>query len=233
MTTVADPVTQSIFVPAPILRDAIRRCDTCRGESTRYSLGGYELSVYQGFLWICSTDGRRLAYEKLCETDHPEGAWNVDEDAADDLTLGSTASRVQIDLSPDEVSFRWRQRNGTKEVQCTPEGRFPRWRDILPTDDPVGVLEGDLSDLCGITPETGFEFSMTSEGLSVTQKPVKASLRAKFTGEPFYTLMNIRLIAPWLGVTKGIVRVHCYGPERPLLFTSGDNAGFLAMPLLG
>ncbi|MEQ8847203.1 DNA polymerase III subunit beta [Botrimarina sp.] len=133
--------------PTRLLKEMIRRTIFATdNESSRYALGGVKLEVTdEGRLIAVGTDGRRLA--KM------EGAIERVGDAppVGDATIVPTRSLQLIDrtLVDEEAPTRLAVR-ANDAVFATPtatlstrllEGRYPRWRDVVPTRSESAKVE--------------------------------------------------------------------------------------------
>lgn len=107
----------------------------CDEESSRYALGGVCLDVHGGTVTLVATDGRRLSSVE-CEVDQAvdDGQTLVPARALgimQRLAAGSEGA-VQLEASGTECVMTV---EGTTVTARLLEGKFPRWRDVIPTRD--------------------------------------------------------------------------------------------------
>ena len=105
----------------------------CDEESSRYALGGVCIDVKDGTVTLVATDGRRLSSVE-CETDQAvdDGQTLVPARALgimQRLAAGSEGA-VQLEASGTECVMTV---EGTTVTARLLEGRFPKWRDVIPT----------------------------------------------------------------------------------------------------
>ncbi len=124
-------------LPAEVLRRMLRAVDYATDtDSSRYALGGVLLEMKAGELAAVATDGRRLAVATA----------DVDQ-ATDDRSVVVPARAVSIleaMLGDDEGGVQLEVAGGELVAECSDgsrliakllDGRFPRWRDVIPAGD--------------------------------------------------------------------------------------------------
>ncbi len=118
-------------VEAGTLADMLRSVLPCTdAESSRYALGGVLLEVAGGQLHAVATDGRRLG-AATTTTEMEDGTLLIPEGAASALVrLLESAASVAIMRTGSEAVFT--ADNGARLVARQIEGKFPRWRDVIP-----------------------------------------------------------------------------------------------------
>ncbi|MBL8815161.1 MAG: DNA polymerase III subunit beta [Planctomyces sp.] len=136
--------TDYFRVPAPVFRQMIRRTafatDT---ESTRYALGGLLMEFGEGTLTLAATDSRRLAVttsvcERVGKPKAPEKTTVVPTKAMSLLerSIDPNAEFVDIAVRDNDVLMR----TGSCTVYSRlVEGRFPRYRDVIPRTGAVNI----------------------------------------------------------------------------------------------
>ena len=141
-------------IPAKALKEMIRRTTFATDtENVRYALGGVYFEMVKDNISVVATDGRRLAWQEgkgECVNDHQVEASilpvrtlqilervlhdkSIDED--DDIKMAVSANRVLFQCKDVTLFSR------------LVEGRFPKWKGIIPkTDDdtPVTIECGAL-----------------------------------------------------------------------------------------
>lgn len=135
---------------APLLREIIRRTVfATESESSRYALGGVLLEVQGETITAVATDGRRMAImegpvRQRRTSEPPSGSTIVPTRAMQLLerALAHVEGDVELALRPSELLVR---AGGLLLYARLLEGRFPNWRDVLPSrtgteriDLPVG-----------------------------------------------------------------------------------------------
>ncbi|MCA9063951.1 MAG: DNA polymerase III subunit beta, partial [Planctomycetaceae bacterium] len=136
--------TDFFRVPAPVLRQMIRRTafatDT---ESTRYALGGLLLEFNEGMITVAATDTRRLAVTTAACESHgnpvmPEKPTVIPTKAMLllDRSMEADAEFVEIAVHENDVLMRC---GGCTIYSRLVEGRFPRYRDVIPRSGAVNV----------------------------------------------------------------------------------------------
>jgi DNA polymerase III subunit beta len=152
-------------------------------ESSRYALGAMLVSVDGDEACFVATDGRRLHLAKVShdqavdtsETLIPAGVartlYRLASHAADEgVQIERSGTIVRAEIGDTTVTAR--------QV----EGRFPRWRDVLPKDGPSlstverGTLESATASAAIVTSEQskGVTYAWTKEGLHLTAKSSEA-----------------------------------------------------------
>jgi DNA polymerase-3 subunit beta len=218
-------------------------------ESSRYALGAVLVEVKDGTVWFVSTDGRRMS---VVECEH---------DLAVDDSQTLVPSRVMAVLgrlaaySGDESSVQLETTGrqviatigDTTVTASLVEGRFPKWREVLPSRDvePTTVLPADLlsaTRAAGIvTTETskGITLAITGEGIhltgrsseagesSVTCDIVSAGKSAVVKLDPAYLVEFLRSL-PADGEPE--VTIEAVDAESAVVLRSGDHTGVI-MPM--
>ncbi|MDR0706012.1 MAG: DNA polymerase III subunit beta [Planctomycetaceae bacterium] len=135
-------------IPAKSLREMIRRTlfatDT---DNAKYALGGVFFELIDENAAVVATDGRRLAYQsgrvqsinnhKVETSIFPARTLQLVERA-----LGDDEEPVKIAVSANRALFQY---GNTVFFTRLVEGRFPRWRSIIPANE--GRTQIDI--LCG------------------------------------------------------------------------------------
>jgi DNA polymerase-3 subunit beta len=151
-------------------------------ESSRYALGAMLVSVDGDAASLVATDGRRLHLAQVghdqavdkSETLVPAGVARtmyrlaIGDDDSVQLERSATVVRAEI--------------GGTTVTARQVEGRFPRWRDVLPADGPTastverGALESATASAAIVTSEAskGVTYALTGQGMHLTAKSSEA-----------------------------------------------------------
>jgi DNA polymerase-3 subunit beta len=219
------------------------------GESSRYALGAVLVEVADGKVSFVATDGRRLSLV-TCEHDLAvdDGQTLVPSRVMAVLgrlaSLDGDESSVQLETTGRQVIATIGETTVTASLV---DGRFPRWRDVLPERnvEPTTVLPADLlsaTRAAGIvTTETskGITLAITGEGIhltgrsseagesSVTCDIVKAGKSAVVKLDPRYVADFLRSL-PADGEPE--VSVEAVDAQSAVVLRSGDHTGVI-MPM--
>jgi DNA polymerase III subunit beta len=217
-------------------------------ESSRYALGAVLIEVEGEVVTFVATDGRRLSSVR-CEHDLavdnsttlvPARVMQIIARLADQAGDGS----VQIEATGKEVIATV----GTATVTALlMEGKFPRWRDVLPERDVASTTVERWSLLaatraaaiCSSEESRGVEYAFSADGIwlhgqsaekgesSVTCDIVEAGAKAGVKLDPAF-------VVEWLGGIDGdeepTVSIEVVDAESAVVLRCGDNTGVI-MPL--
>jgi DNA polymerase-3 subunit beta len=152
-------------------------------ESSRYALGAVLVDVKGEIVTLVATDGRRLA---ACECEH--------DLAVDDsqtlvpsrvmailcrLAGSETDGSVQLEATKDALVATI---GGTTVTARLTDGKFPRWRDVIPAEgaEPSTITAADLLSATRaaaiVTSEQskGVQYTFTAQGLHLAGKSSEA-----------------------------------------------------------
>jgi DNA polymerase-3 subunit beta len=152
-------------------------------ESSRFALGAVLVDVKDGVVTFVATDGRRLC---SCEMEH--------DLAVDDSTtlvpsrvmqilarvaVAAGDGSVQLEATGNELLATI---GGTTVTARLTDGRFPRWRDVIPSDggEPTTVLATELLSATRaaaiVTSEQskGVQYTFTAEGIHLHGQSAEA-----------------------------------------------------------
>ena len=140
-------------IPAKALKEMIRRTvfatDT---ENVRYALGGVQFEMVEDNISVVATDGRRLAWQEGkggCVNDHkvetailPVRVLQILERVLSDKSIDEDDD-IKMAVSANRVLFHCKDVTLFSRLV---EGRFPKWRTIIPNieDAPVTIEVGSL-----------------------------------------------------------------------------------------
>ena len=146
-------------------------------DSSRYALGGVLLEFRSGVLSMISTDGRRLhASEAEIDQAVDDSTTIVPRRVIDVILsiVGSGMESLQLECNRTEIMA---EIGGTILTARLLEGRFPKWRDIVPAEKPattVGVsqlLEAvRQGSICRSETTKGSQFVITETALAVSSE---------------------------------------------------------------
>ena len=152
------------------------KCATDK-DSSRYALAGVLLEFRGGILSMVSTDGRRLhASEAEIDQAVDDSSTIVPRRVIDVILaiVGNGMGSLQLEANKTEVMA---EIGGTILTARLLEGRFPKWRDIVPAEKPattVGV--GQLLEavrqgsICRSETTKGSQFVITETALAVSSE---------------------------------------------------------------
>jgi DNA polymerase-3 subunit beta len=217
-------------------------------ESSRYALGAVLIEVEGEVVTFVATDGRRLSSVR-CEHDLavdnsttlvPARVMQIIARLADQAGDGS----VQLEATGKEVVATI---GNVTVTALLLEGRFPLWRDVVPSRDadPTTVTRADLlsatraAAICSSEESKGVLYAFSGDGIwlqgksgekgesSVTCEIVEAGAKASVKLDPAF-------VTEWLNGIAGDdypnVEVDAVDPESAVVLRCGDNTGVI-MPL--
>ena len=151
-------------------------------ESTRFALSAVQIEVNDGIVHFVATDGRRISIVEMehdlavddSETLVPARALHI----LAKIVSGSGEEAVQIDANASELVATT---PGIRVAARLIEGRFPRWRDAVPSHDtePTTVL---ISELMAATTAAAICTSEASRGVDFTFSPDGLRLHGQSSG---------------------------------------------------
>ena len=140
-------------IPANALKEMIRRTTFATDtENVRYALGGVYFEMVDDNISVVATDGRRLAWQEgkgTCVNDHkvetsilPVRTLQILERVLNDKSIDDDDD-IKMAISSNRVLFQCKDVTLFSRLV---EGRFPKWRSIIPKmeDDPVAIECGEL-----------------------------------------------------------------------------------------
>lgn len=237
--------------PAEQLAHAIRSvlvaADT---ESSRYALGAVLIEVATGGkVSLVATDGRRLHLAEI------ENAVNLDPSvtllparAAGILYSLATAGgqeMVEIDASDREVVCTC---GGVTLTARLTEGRFPKWRDVLPKDggQPTSVFVADLLSATTaaaiVTSEQsrGVRYTFAAEGIHMQARSAEAgessvTCEVQAAGHKCSVLLDPAFVREWLrglpAAGNPVVTITAKDKASAVILRSDDTYTGVIMPL--
>jgi DNA polymerase-3 subunit beta len=239
-------------VSARLLRELIRRTQFATDtESSRYALGGVLLEFGDDKLTAVSTDGRRLA--KM------EGALSAEGNptTGDAMTIVPSRSmqlieRTLLDLDADVHlavhgnDFIARCPSATIITRLV-EGRFPRWREVLPhrpeaveIELVVGPLHSAIKQAAIVAnnERRGIDFtfgngSLVLSGLTADIGESRIELPIGYTGDEIIVSLDHRFVSDFLRVLdpEKSFTLNIVDSDSAALFETDDGYGYVVMPL--
>jgi DNA polymerase III subunit beta len=238
-------------IPGNRLGDAIRRTVFATdSESSRYALGGVLLELGREKVVFAATDTRRLAvFETPCRF---QGGGDPEEPApvipTKALTLiersiPDAESEALVVVHPNEVLVKV----GSSTIYSRlVEGRFPKYRDVIPTaggksvEFVVGPFYSAIRQAQIVTEEDsrGVDFRLTSGLLTLTSKSADVGqsviqLPIVYEGPEMAVLFDPRFIADFLRVLEPEkqIRLDIIDAESAAVFRTEDAYTYVVMPL--
>lgn len=216
-------------------------------DSSRYALGSVLLEVKGGVVSFVATDGRRLSLVTV-ETDQA-----VDDSQTLVLTHGivlaarlvSGEESVQIEANGTEAVFT---HAGVTVTSRLVQGRFPRWRDVIPSDRTVPLTKVSRGELLAATRAAAIVTSEQSKGVTFKfGECITLSAKSSESGEskvecevieagnPTTVTLDPSYVVDWL---RGLpsdsvpdVGISATDKASAVVFTSGDEFTGVVMPL--
>jgi DNA polymerase-3 subunit beta len=239
-------------VPSRMFRELIRRTVFATDqENSRYALGGVLLEMDEQKITGVATDGRRLAkMEGIAHavgghttanamTIVPTRAMNLMEKA-----LSDADAEIQIAARGNDILVKSPR---TTIFSRLVEGRFPRWRDVLPVRSnsiklamPVGPLYSALRQAAIFTDnETrGIDFTFGGGTLLLRAAVAEAGnsrveIPISYSGDPVVLALDNRYVADFLRVLdpEASITVDFVDSESAALFATEDGYGYVVMPM--
>ena len=239
-------------IPVRLMKELIRRTlFATDSESSRYALGGVLLEMEAEKVTAVGTDGRRLA-----KMDGPAQAIDG-HDTGDTMTIVPSRAMQLIDRtlveSDDNVKVTVRGNDILLRTHAATvssrlvEGRFPRWRDVLPEnreansiDMTVGPLYSALRQAAIVASKESrgidFKFGDGSLVLSGTTADVGESqveLPISYEGDEIILCMDHRYVSDFLRVldSEKAFTINIVDGDSAALFQTDDGYGYVVMPL--
>jgi DNA polymerase-3 subunit beta len=232
-----------------MLREMLRRTSfACDAESGRYALGGVLLEFADGRLITVATDGRRLAKMEAtatlgdvvaAQTIVPERAvkliGQVLADIDGEAKIAAGVNEVQIQAGDATIYAR------------LVEGRFPKWRDVLPhrsgsakIDLTAGPLAVALRQAGIVTSQDscGVQFRFTAGTLSLASQTAeigeaRVELPITYGGEPATITLDVGFCTEFCRTldAEQAFTLDVADANAAALFTTDDGYAYVVMPL--
>lgn len=239
-------------VAAPLFRQIVQRTEFATDtESGRFALGGVLLELEGGRITAVGTDGRRLA--KMEGPAEAVGGHST----VDSQTIVRTASMRLLGRSiVDSDEYVHIAARGNDIVFRTPkavfhsrlvEGRFPRWRDVIPTRpdaqridlvvEPFFAAVRQAAILASDeTKGVDFEFSegtLTLQAVSAEHGESKVELPVTYAGPAVGATLDHKFVADFLKVLPGdkLFTLEIENEDQAVVCTTDDGYSYVIMPL--
>jgi DNA polymerase-3 subunit beta len=239
-------------VPTRLFKELVRRTlFATDAESTRYALGGVLLEFEPNGLIGVATDGRRLAKMQgpaVSVGGHVSGNSTV---------IVPTRAMQLIDraLSDTEESIKMSARANDVLVQSSRvtiiarlvEGRFPKWRDVLPNRThgttvqmTVGPIYSALrqASIVASSESRGIDFifgegNLVLQGTTANVGESRVELPIGYDGPPINLSMDHRYMGDFLRVLhpESVFTLNLVDKDSAALCFTDDGYGYVIMPL--
>jgi len=231
-----------------LIRRTLFATDT---ESSRYALGGVLLEMNKDSIVAVGTDGRRLAKmggpaESI--EGHESGEQMVIVPTRSmqliERALADDDSEVQICARSNDILVRSAR---TTIYTRLVEGRFPKWRDVLPEQTgqvsfqmTVGPLHSAIRQAAVVASDEsrGIDFrfgtgTLVLSGRTAEVGQSRVELPIPYDGEEVIVTLDHRYVTDFLKVLEpsATFNLSVDGSEAPALFSTEDNYGYVIMPL--
>ena len=236
-------------LPGNQLKKMIRRTVFATSlEGDRYYLAGVCFEV-SDLLTMVATDSRRLSITTAA-IDKPKGSNLptppiVPSKALSLLerTLPDSADAIHIAFDANQVVFTMGHAVITSRLA---EGRFPRWKDVVPRSHEIsvdliaGMLHGVIRQALIFTNEEsrGVDFHFMEGKLRLTSQAPSAGdseveLPISFDGSPAVVRLDPRFVSEFLKTIPAEYQISLKlsGEENPVVITTDDNSTYVIMPL--
>ncbi len=239
-------------VSAKVLKELIKRTlFATDSESSRYALGGVLLEMDENTITAVGTDGRRLA--KM------QGVMNV---VGNPTTGGSTTivparamqlmerilpeDDVPVQIAAHANDLLMREPSGVFYTRLV-EGRFPKWRDVLPTrtetnkiDIPVGPMYSALRQAAIVSSEEsrGIDFTFKDGSLILSNSTAEVGqsrieMPVPFDNGELTITLDHRFVADFLKVLplEKTFTFDIQNGDQAAYCHTDDHYGYVIMPL--
>ncbi len=245
--------TENCFqIPAGNLRRLIHRTifatDT---ESSRYALGGVMLEINDHTATMVGTDGRRLAkmegtIGRLGEPRSPNTMTIIPAKSAHliERMLGDDEAIVKILLGENEIQIK---EGNTEFSSRLVEGRFPKWRDVIPSNQNtigiellVGPMYAALRQASIVTSDEsrGIDFNFESGELILKSSTSEVGssevkLPVTYDGPPIVISLDNRYMADFFRALSAEMTftLQVENSETAAYCFTSDGYGYVVMPL--
>lgn len=239
-------------LPARLLRELIRRTVFATdAESTRYALGGALIELDDKKVVAVSTDGRRLA--KMEGPAQAVGGHKTGDTTTIIPTRALQLIERAITDADAEVMIACRSNDVLVKSQRVTvystlvEGRFPRWRDVMPDRLGAKQIEFVVGPLHAAVRQAQIVTSEDSRGVDFTFDDGKLTLHAEvsetgqshvelpiaYEGDATTVTLDPRFVSDFLRVLDPDKNVILYltSSDGPVLCQTEDGYSYVIMPL--
>jgi DNA polymerase-3 subunit beta len=239
-------------VAAPLLRQMIHRTAfATEAESSRYALGGVLLEVQGETIVGVGTDGRRMAVMEgtLCAggtAELPAGSTIVPTRAMQLLerALANVEGNVQLDVRPSELLVQ--TASGLLVYARLLEGRFPRWRDVLPSrvgservELPVGPAHAAVRQAAVLSDRErrSLRFQLAEGKLELEAESdhgrSHVELPVAYSGQPIQVNLDARFVSDFFKVLEpqATCSFEVKDGRSAVTFSTAEGYRYVVMPM--
>lgn len=242
--------TKYFQIEAKALREVLRRTNFATDPDTqRFALGGVLLEFADNMVTAVGTDGRRMAVaqapaEAVGGAESTEGTTIVPSKAVTLLerALGDSEGTVKLAFTGNDVLVSSERAIMNARLL---EGRFPRWRDVLPdsaglhtVETPIGPIYAAVRQAKIVTTEesigVSFRFSEGSLTLSATAMgESQVELPLAYTGPDIAITLNPDFLTEFFRVldSNKTVTISLRDGDSAALWSTDDGYRYVVMPL--
>lgn len=236
---------------ASVLKELIKRTlFATDSESSRYALGGVLLEMDDKTITAVGTDGRRLAKMQgvLKKVGNPQtGSTTIVPSRSMQLMeriLPDGDVPVQLSARPNDLLMK--EPHGIFYTRLV-EGRFPKWRDVLPKRDetnridiPVGPMYSALRQAAIVSSEEsrGIDFTFKDGSLVLSNSTAEVGqsrieMPVPFDKDEMTITLDHRYVADFLKVLQPdkMFTLDVENGEAAAYCETDDNYGYVIMPL--
>jgi len=234
-----------------VLKEAVRRTVFATDvESTRYALGGVLMERDGDTVTLAATDSRRLAVMKIIGRAEGDPAGGN----AAPVIPSKAMSLLERSITEDSEDVLIAIQANDALVKCGPatiscrlvEGRFPRYRDVIPTSSNASINLVVSSFLSAVRQaqivtndeSRGVDFafrpgSLTLESQAADVGRSTVELPISYEGKDIIITFDPRFVAEYLRVLEpeSSVRLDLIDAESAAVFRTEDGYTYVIMPL--
>lgn len=225
-------------------------------ESSRYALGGVLLEMEENKIFAVGTDGRRLAKMQVVAEAVGGHKTPMENDAGRCIVRAQSMRAIGRAISEDDGEV-WIAYRGNDVLIKTKravfysrlvEGRFPRWRDVIPNrrggakiEVTVGGFHSAIRQAAVVTNQESrgidFKFAEGTLTLSASTAEIGESqidMPISYGGEPIAVTLDHRFVADFLKVLDGeeTIVIDIESAEAAALFYADNELfAYVVMPL--
>jgi DNA polymerase-3 subunit beta len=239
-------------MPARLLKELIRRTifatDT---ESSRYALGGVLLEFLEQEVVAVGTDGRRLAKMQgpvqSHANHHQSDSMTIVPSKAMlliDRTLSDPDAEVYVAARPNDVLIK--TPNTTIYTRLV-EGRFPKWRDVIPAGDGAAEIDLTVGPFFAAVRQAAITVSEESRGLTLSfgdgtlvlsgsaaeVGSSRVEMPISYDGETVNVSLDHRFVADFLKVLdpEKTIKLKVSDNDHAALMETDDGYLYVVMPM--
>jgi DNA polymerase III subunit beta len=243
-----------IYITAADFSRIVHCVATCSDpDSSRYALGGVQLELSGDTLTATCTDGRQLATTECKisaptndgeivlasnEVSYANHTWLISAADLRKAPILKSTSQVVMLVSAGVVSFSYTNGRAGKlkqiKIDCKMvEGRFPNWRQCLPSKSPAGTAVIDPSQWVkawrSFRDDSAIKFNINGS-VSIKDRPTLNLERIEHTGDDIELKVDFDLLTSHLSTLPGWCELKYRSPDEPLEVVQGKTR-YVLMPM--